>query len=72
MYGRTARCDDIALAGHRPLFYVVTFVKMLLFERGHKKWQLWDGNRALHVHRTMCFILDTIHAKHPYTLTHLQ
>ena len=35
MYGRTERCDDIDSAGHKSLFYVVTFVKMPLFERGH-------------------------------------
>ena len=32
MYRRTERYDDIASAGHKPLFYVVTFVKMPLFE----------------------------------------
>ena len=37
---RTERCDDIASAGHKPLVYLVTFVKMSLFERGYKKWQL--------------------------------
>ena len=39
--------DDIALAGHKPLFYVVTFMKMPLFERQHKKKQQWTVSEAL-------------------------
>ena len=31
--------SHIAPAGHKWLFYVVMFLKMSLFERGHKKWK---------------------------------
>ena len=47
MNGRTERCDDIVLAGHKLLLELVRFGKMPLFERGNGQQAIVDGDSGL-------------------------